>query len=340
MLEHLRERRTAIVVMAVLTLLTMTLDLRGNALIDRARSVTTDVFAPLKAVGDSASRPLVNAWHGAFEYDDLRRENAQLRAQASGNEALAIEAAAAIEEYLRLRDQVGLPNIGNATPVRADVIGGPISNFEQGSMEINVGANQGVKTGMAVITAAGLVGRITQVTETRAKVRLIWDPTVSVSVKVVGRRPPPTTTTTAPNALSIAPAVAATTTTLPPTTTTTLGEGEEGQAPPTTLEPTTTTTELLPTRLDTGLLRGYGRGRMLGVDLIDEKAEVQLGDMILTSGEAATNLPSLFPRDLPVGRVVEVKRVSGTTQLFVRVEPLADLNDIQTVTVVLYDPVG
>jgi cell shape-determining protein MreC len=344
-LDHLRERRTAIIVMAVLTLLTMTLDLRGNALIDRARSVTTDVFAPIKAVGDSASRPLVNAWHGAFEYDDLRRENAQLREQARGNEAIAIEAAAAIEEYLRLRDQVGLPNIGNATPLRADVIGGPISNFEQGSMEINVGANQGVKTGMAVITAAGLVGRITQVTETRAKVRLIWDPTVSVSVKVLGLRAPPTTTTTAPNALSIAPAVAATTTTtLPPTTTTTVGEegegGEEGQAPPTSLEPTTTTTTLLPTRLETGLLRGYGRGRVLGVDLIDEKAEVQLGDIVVTSGEAATNLPSLFPRDLPVGRVVEVKRVSGTTQLFVRVEPLADLDDIQTVTVVLYDPVG
>lgn len=342
MLEHLRERRTAIIVMAVITLLTMTLDLRGNALIDRARSVATDAFAPIKAIGDSASKPFVNAWQGAFHYEDLRRENAQLRTEAQGNASLAIEAEAAIEEYLRLRDQVGLPNIGNSTPLRADVIGGPISNFEQGSMEINVGANQGVKTGMAVITSAGLIGRISQVSETRAKVRLIWDPTVSVSVKILGLRPPPPTTTTAPNALSTAPAATTTTTTIPPTTTTVATEeGVDGeQAPPTSLEPTTTTTTLLPTRLDTGLLRGYGRGKPLGVDLIDEKAEVAVGDVVVTSGEAATNLPSLFPRDVPVARVVEVKRVSGTTQLFVRVEPLANLDDVQTVTVVLYDPIG
>ncbi len=341
MLDHLRERRTAIIVMAVVTLLTMTLDLRGNALIDRARSVATDAFAPIKAVGDSASKPFVNAWHGAFTYEDLRKENALLRQEALGNQSVAIEAQAAIEEYLRLRDQVGLPNIGNSTPVRADVIGGPISNFEQGSMEINVGANQGVKVGMAVVTSAGLIGRITQVTETRSKVRLIWDPTVSVSVKIVGRRPLPATTTTAPNALSSVPLVAATTTTTRPSntaTTTTVDAAE--QAPPTSLEPTTTTTALVPTRLDTGLLRGYGRGKPLGVDLIDEKAEVQVGDVVVTSGEAATNLPSLFPRDLPVALVTEVKRVSGTTQLFVRVEPLANLDDVQTVTVVLYDPIG
>ena len=331
--------------MAVITLLTMTLDLRGNAMIDRSRSVATDLFAPVKAVGESASRPMVNAWHGAFSYEDLRKENAQLKDAASGNEGVAIEARASIEEYLRLRAQMNLPNLGTATALRADVVSGGISNYEQGSLEINRGAGQGVRTGMAVITAAGLIGRISQVSETRAKVRLIWDPTVSVAVKVVGLRAPPATTTTAPNALSVAPpvtTVARTTTTTAPrrsgtTTTTVPVEETTTTAEP---EPTTTTTTLQPTRLDTGLLRGYGRGKPLGVDLIDEKTDVQLGDVVVTSGEAATDLPSLFPRDLPVGRVIETKRVSGTTQLFVRVEPLADLDNIQTVTVVLYDPVG
>jgi rod shape-determining protein MreC len=340
-LERLRERRTAIAVMAVVTLLTMTLDLRGNALIDRARSLATDVFAPIRAVGEGASEPFVNAWHGAFDYDDLQRENAQLKDEARGNTGLAIEAQAAIEQYLRLRQELQLPSLGNAPTLRADVIGGPISNFEQGSMEINVGASKGVKVGMAVITRAGLVGRISQVSETRAKVRLIWDPTVSVSVKILGLRPPPTTTTTAPYALS--PPTAAPTTTVPRRTgTTTTTEAPEDIEPTTTTIPeeTTTTTSLVPTRLDTGLLRGYGRGKLLGVDLIDEKAEVQPGDIVVTSGEAATNLPSLFPRDLPVARVVEARRVSGTTQLFVRVEALADLDSLQTVAVVLYDPIG
>ena len=345
MLERLRERRTAIIVMSVITLLTMTLDLRGNALIDRARAVATDAFAPIRAVGESGSRPLVNAWHGAFSYDTLRKENAQLRDEARGNASLAIEATASIEQYLRLRQEMGLPNIGNAVPLRADVVGGPISNFEQGTMEINRGTNEGVRVGMAVITGSGLVGRISQVTATRAKVRLIWDPTVSVAVKILGFRPPPPVTTTVPNALSAptpptttrpttttsAPRRATTTTTeLPPEETTTTAEPA----------PTTTTTTQVQTQLDTGLLRGYGRGKPLGVDLIDEKVDVRVGDVVVTSGESATNLPSLFPRNLPVAIVVEAKRVSGTTQLFVRVEPLADLSELQTVVVVLYDPVG
>lgn len=344
MLEQLRERRTAIIVMSVVTLLAMTLDLRGNAVIDRARSVATDLFAPLKGVGDSASRPFVNAWHGAFQYEDLKKENQQLKEAAEQKEAAAVQAEAAIAEYNQLRGQLNLPNVGNATKLRCDVVGGSVSNFEQGSLELNCGSSTGVKIGMAVITSAGLVGRISQASATRAKVRLLWDPSIAVSVKIVGLREPPTTTTTAPNPLISAPpptTVVRTTTTTQPrrptngTTTTTLVPEETT----TTVEPTTTTT-LLPTKLDTGLTRGYGRGKLLGVDLIDEKAEVKPGDIVLTSGESATNTPSLFQRDLPVGRVVEATRVPGSTQLQVRIEPLADLENIEFVSVVLYDPVG
>jgi cell shape-determining protein MreC len=343
-LDRLRERRTAIIVMSVITLLTMTLDLRGNAFIDRARSLATDLFAPLKGVGESASRPLVNAWHGAFRYEELKKENQQLKEAAESNEAAAVQAEAAIAEYNRLRTQMSLPNVGNAGRLPCDVVGGSVSNFEQGTLEINCGESSGVKNGMAVITAAGLIGRISQASATRAKVRLLWDPSISVSVKIVGLRAPPTTTTTAPNPLISAPPPS---TTVPRTTTTTIRRTGTGtttttsEVPPeettTTAEPTTTTT-LLPVKLETGLTRGYGRGKLLGVDLIDEKAEVHLGDTVLTSGESATNVPSLFQRDIPVGLVVEATRVPGSTQLQVRIEPLADLENIDFVTVVLYDP--
>jgi len=342
-LDRLRERRTAIIVMSVVTLLAMTLDLRGNAVIDRARSVATDLFAPLKGVGESASRPLVNAWHGAFRYDELKKENQQLKEAAESNESAAVQAEAAIAEYNRLRSQMNLPNVGNAGRLPCDVVGGSVSNFEQGTLEINCGESSGVKNGMAVITAAGLIGRISQSSTTRAKVRLLWDPSIAVSVKIVGLREPPTTTTTAPNPLISAPPPS---TTVPRTTTTQArrtgtATTTTSEVPPeettTTLEPTTTTS-LLPVKLDTGLTRGYGRGKLLGVDLIDEKAEVHLGDIVLTSGESATNVPSLFQRDIPVGRVVEATRVPGSTQLQVRIEPLADLENIDFVTVVLYDP--
>jgi cell shape-determining protein MreC len=79
---------------------------------------------------------------------------------------------------------------------------------------------------------------------------------------------------------------------------------------------------------------------VLEVKFIDEKYDVQVGDDVVTSGESDDRLPSLFPPNLPVGKVVEVDRQPGSTQLLVKVRPLADLENFDFVTVVLYDAGG
>ena len=58
------------------------------------------------------------------------------------------------------------------------------------------------------------------------------------------------------------------------------------------------------------------------------------GDPVVTSGIRE----SLFPPDIPVGRVADVKRTPGSLQLDVRVEPAADLNRLQFVAVLRYLP--
>jgi cell shape-determining protein MreC len=82
------------------------------------------------------------------------------------------------------------------------------------------------------------------------------------------------------------------------------------------------------------LLEGAGYGRLPTVGLIDIDATVNEGDPVVTSGIRE----SLFPADIPVGRVAEVKRTPGSLQLDVRVEPAADLAHLTFVAVVRYLP--
>ena len=346
MIERLRERRTTIVLMAVVSLLVITLDTRGNAFIDRSRRVATELFSPLRTLGHTLAKPFENAWHGAFDYDKVRKDNIKLRDEAGAQLAAGIQAEANNEAYGRLRQATNLPNIGNLSTVMCEVTAGSASNFEQGTLEINCGSTKGLRSGMVVMTPSGVIGSVRQVSETRARVRLLWDPNLAVTAKIVGLRTPTadelpsTTTTKAP-----APTTTRPTPVTRPARTTVAPDGASGETPTETSEPVvteapTTTTTQVEREIDTGISHGYGRGQLIGLDLIDEKFDVRVGDAVLTKGESFGKLPSLFPPNLPIGKVAEVHRQAGSTQLFIRVQPLADLERIDFVSVLLYDAQG
>lgn len=76
-----------------------------------------------------------------------------------------------------------------------------------------------------------------------------------------------------------------------------------------------------------GVLRGTGRPTCR-VEYVGRDVPVVRGDSVFTSG-----LDGIFPRGLPVGRVVAVKPLTETK--FVEVRPFADLDHITEVLVVL-----
>lgn len=347
MIERLRERRTTIILMAVVSLLVITLDTRGNAFIDRSRRVATELFSPLRTLGHTLAKPFENAWHGAFDYDKVRKENIKLRDEAGAQVAAGIQAQANNEAYGRLRIATNLPNIGNLSTVMCEVTAGSASNFEQGTLEINCGSTKGLRSGMVVMTPAGVIGSVRQVSETRARVRLLWDPNLAVTAKIVGLRTPtadelPSTTTTKATTTTTPRPTAATRparTTVPPDGAAAGETPTESTQPVVTEAPTTTTTQV-EREIENGISHGYGRGQLIGLDLIDEKVDVRVGDAVLTKGESFGKLPSLFPPNLPIGKVADVRRQPGSTQLFIRVQPLADLERIDFVSVLLYDAQG
>jgi rod shape-determining protein MreC len=90
----------------------------------------------------------------------------------------------------------------------------------------------------------------------------------------------------------------------------------------------------VPGNIERGLLQGAGFGRLPTVGFVNLDFQVNEGDPVVTSGIRE----SLFPPDIPVGRVADVKRTPGSLQLDVRVEPAADLNRLQFVAVLRYLP--
>ena len=90
----------------------------------------------------------------------------------------------------------------------------------------------------------------------------------------------------------------------------------------------------MPGNIERGLLQGAGFGRLPTIGFVNLDFQVNEGDPVVTSGIRE----SLFPPDIPVGRVADVKRTPGSLQLDVRVEPAADLNRLQFVAVLRYLP--
>ena len=338
-------RRRAIILLLLTSVLLLTLDLRGNAIFDAARSGFTKILDPVETAADVVSRPVRNAWHGITHYEEIEAENERLRDQLDAQRGDQVAAQAAIEDFQRLLALNNLPSLGDYPSITATVVGESPSNLDQ-VIEINKGSNDNIEVGMAVYAPGGLVGKVTApVLPDRATVMLLTDSRYAVGVKVVPGAPPETTTTPAPPS-SEASTVPPGTDAAPPTS-----EGEpapgtsipETTAPPSTEPPDTTTSSTTTTTIDvtssreTGQLRGQGADQLPQVDLLADTpvfGRFAEGDIVLTSG----GTEGLAPPDIPVGTVTNVINRSSAEGPLLEIEPLADLSRLHFVRIVLYKP--
>lgn len=265
--------RFTLLLLVLTSITVLTLDFRGSGLVDGMRNGALTVFGPVRDAASSLFEPIGTAWNGAFNYGDLEKQNEALRQQIEelqGQLAQEGNAAAQLREFLL---QADIPFIGDTPTATARVTSGPVSNFEH-TIEIDKGSAVGVKVGMPVVTGAGLVGRVEQVTTSRSVVRLVTDPGLDVGV-------------------------------------------------------------LLETSRDVGVAHGEGDGRPLKVDRgIDPKTIVSRGEHAFTSGVDRSS----FPPDIPVGRVVTVSMAGDQLQQIVEIQPLADLDQLAFVRVMLWEP--
>lgn len=341
----------AILLLGLASIFFITLDLSGSGVTSRVRQVFYTVFAPVEGVARVVTRPLSNAWHAFRNYEDVVTENDRLREQLALQEGSTVAAAASVRLSQELLALNGLPTLAGINSVTAQVIGETPTNFSQ-TVEINQGSDSGIKVGMPVLNAAGLIGKVTEVFSNRSLVMLISDPDYALSIKVVttsNRTPvtlPPVASEDAPTVNSVVRTneTSSTSSTSTTTTTTTI----LGFTPVATTLPaevaagaasniTVPVASQLAVR-ETGILEGRGPGRRPIVRFLDASTRasaIEVGAPIVSAGGSR----SLAPPDIVIGVVSRVVERLGTAGPILEVDLVADLTSLSFLRVLLYQPI-
>ena len=176
-------RKRVILALLLTTVLLLTLDLRGNPAIDAAREGFTQVLRPVETATNVVTNPIEQIWNGITNYDDLEEENIALQEQVDRLIGTQAAAEAAVIEGKELQALYSLPSLSGIDTEVAQVVGRAANNLDQ-VIEIDKGSSSGIEVGMAVVNQAGLVGKVTQVTRSTARVMLVTDSRYTVAVKV------------------------------------------------------------------------------------------------------------------------------------------------------------
>lgn len=178
--------RLLLLVLVLLGVTFVTLsDHSGNGgVFGKARSYARDVANPFQSAVHSALEPVGNFLYGATHYGQAESQVHALQRELAQAESGQVEAAAAEAEAAQVLAQQHLSFVGSIPSVAAQVVDLGSANFEQ-TIEINRGSSSGVAVGEPVVTAGGLVGRVTAVSSGLATVTLIDDPSSVVGVRVV-----------------------------------------------------------------------------------------------------------------------------------------------------------
>jgi rod shape-determining protein MreC len=178
--------RFTLVLLVLSSITLLTLDYRGFAPLDSARSAVLAVVSP---VGDAASavfRPVGDFWSNAFDSGDLKAENEDLRRQVDDLQGKITQGEASRQELEKLKTSLDIPFAGEIPQVHARAASGPVSNFDA-TIEIDKGASSQIKKGMPVVAGGGLVGTVVNVSDSRAVVKLIIDRDFQVGVSTPGK---------------------------------------------------------------------------------------------------------------------------------------------------------
>lgn len=187
MLQPQRSSRSRYILLLLLVsaITLLTLDFRGFGPLESVQNAVRNVLDPVAGGVDSAFNPLRNAWHGVTDYGDLKERNEALQRRVAELEADPLRQQNAQQELDILKAQLAIETASNVTGKIARVVSGPVSNFEN-NIRIDKGSDDGIAKDQIVVTESGLVGRVTEVTASRAVVELADSRDFGVGVRLAG----------------------------------------------------------------------------------------------------------------------------------------------------------
>jgi len=180
-----RRHRFFLVLLALTSVTVLTLDYRGadDGALRSVRRTARDAFAPLQDAADTVVSPIAGFFSTIGDIGNLKSENARLKRDLEAARADAIRGADADRERQGLLQLQGLDYTAGLDSVPARVVSTAPTNFQL-TITIDRGTDARLDVGMPVVTAAGLVGRITEVSKLRATALLITDPQSNLGVRL------------------------------------------------------------------------------------------------------------------------------------------------------------
>lgn len=271
--------RFTLLILVLLSITVLTLDFRDVGIVRDARHAVGGVLSPLQGAADFVATPFQNTWHGIFDYSDVADENEQLQARIDELEGQSAQAEEALVQFDELAEQADIPWVGDISTATARVIQEPATSFSH-VVVIDKGSSAGIKVGMPVVTGAGLVGQVVEVSSGRSSVQLITDPDFRVGVRLVTSQ-----------------------------------------------------------RFGTATGRGSARDLRIdtGIEPDEEDADIPEDELLTTSG---IDDRSAFPASIPVARYTRKATANGGLTVEVFAEPLASLDELSFVNVLLTTPVS
>lgn len=167
-------------IVIVLTLVMVKLPDRTNAQIKLAVS---GLFLPLFGLSATAQQTVARASNVLVPRSELSRRLEELRRQNEQLRLQLVQAEAVASENRRLRQALNFRAVSPWKMKFAKVIGRDPANWWR-SIRIDAGLKDGIPTNAPVLTADGLVGRVSQLGYAHAQVVLLGDPDCRVAALI------------------------------------------------------------------------------------------------------------------------------------------------------------
>lgn len=145
--------------------------------------VMLTVFSPVMKPAAKVSGFFEDAWDGYISLVDVHKENLRLRKEISELNARVMAGNEALQSNERLKHLLEMKDTVKAPTLAASVVGEDVSSWFR-TLVVDVGTTSGVKEGMAVVAADGVVGQIVKVSSTSSRVLLLTDHSSGIAATI------------------------------------------------------------------------------------------------------------------------------------------------------------
>jgi rod shape-determining protein MreC len=177
----LKKSHYIILVVVVLVVLAL-LKLPGETM-GKVKLAISGLFLPLFGLTGSAHELVGDAKEGLTPKHELARQLEELRRENQEQKIQLDQDAGLWSENARLRTASGWQRQARWRVKLARVIARDPANWWR-SVELDLGARDGLRTNLPVMTADGLVGRVQSVSATRSQVILLGNPDLRVAAMI------------------------------------------------------------------------------------------------------------------------------------------------------------